>query len=595
MSLTGDIAACNLEAARALAAGLVDAGVRRAVLAPGARSGPLAIALDEREDVEGFVVTDERSAGFFALGIARYGEEPVVLLCTSGTAAANFLPAVAEASLAELPLVVLTADRPPEARGFGAPQTIRQTDLFRAHARTSMETPAPSVEGPPPSYYRAVAARLAVHALGTPRGPAHLNVPLREPLLPVPLPPRGARAASLLRATVGELRVPAERLAALARRARETERGLLVCGPSSRFRTVAPLLAALARELGWPVLADPLSGARCEGLHADLVVEPHDAVLRAEQFCGAHRPELILRFGTLPTSKALRTALSRWGGEQLTVAGPAEWPDPDWTASEVVVCDAPAAIRDLTAELERLPRSAAGDAADAAARWLRAWRGAAAVARSVFPARAAQDAFELEGEVASVLLRALPAGTVLVVGNSMPVRDVDLFCTGIPAGLTMLGNRGANGIDGIVSTAVGAAVASRAPTAVLLGDLSFLHDASALRLARSHRVPLLVVVVNNDGGGIFHTLPCAGLGETFERVFATPHGADLRSAAALGGFRATRVGTGEQLEREIHAWVSAPQPLLLEAVFDRAATAARRKRLLDSASASVDERASLRG
>jgi 2-succinyl-5-enolpyruvyl-6-hydroxy-3-cyclohexene-1-carboxylate synthase len=583
----GTVASANLRAARALIDSLAALGVRAAVLSPGARSGPLAVALDEQRDICTYVVTDERSAAFFALGIARASELPPLVVCTSGTAAANYAPAVAEASLAEVPLLVITADRPPEARGFGAAQTIRQTGLFEHHVRASREAATPSIDGPPPAYYRALAASAYASAIGAPRGPVHVNVPFREPLLPLPLPPReddAVAGAEGLGLDVGELRLAGGRLDALTARIRAVERGLLVCGPSSRPRAARKAIGELARHIGWPILADPLSGLRSgEGLDA-LVVEPHDVVLRNERFRDRQRPDLVLRFGSLPTSKSLQSALDAWRCEHVLFTSPSEWPDPQWLATTVVVCDPITAAADVAAGLASIGvrDSRAGS------EWPAGWRNAAKRAQESL-ARGLERALPtFEGRAARDLLHALPSGSILVVGNSMPIRDVDVFCSSFQSGIAVLGNRGANGIDGLLSTALGAAASSGVPTALLLGDLSFLHDVGALQFAARHHLPLLIVVVDNDGGGIFQSLPCAELGETFERCFLTPHGLDLLDAAKLGGFDAVRVARHGDLTRAVADWAASPRSMIVEVACERRESADERARLISEAVAAVD-------
>jgi 2-succinyl-5-enolpyruvyl-6-hydroxy-3-cyclohexene-1-carboxylate synthase len=587
MSDRRSIAACNLTAARALVDAWARCGVRYAVLAPGSRSGPLAVAIDEREDLSSFVVVDERSAAFFALGIARYSEMPAVVLCTSGTAGSNFHPAVAEASVAGVPMIVVTADRPPEARGFGAAQTIRQVGLFDRHVRDSLDVAVPSTDGPPSQYYAAVGARSVAVATGAMRGPVHLNVPFREPLLDVPTPTRRQGAEPGIRAITGELMLATPRIDELALRMRAARRGLFVCGPSSRPRTTGPALWTLATRMGWPVLADPLSGLRTAGASDLPLIEPHDAILRAPAFRARQRPDLVLRFGALPTSQPLRSALAEWRSEQILITPTQEWPDPEWTATDVVVCEPAATALALAARIDEA-RTAHDEPAGGAADWLRPWHDAAIAARGVLESRALDDSTPLEAGIALRLIRSMPADALLVVGNSMPIRDLDAFCTRIPQTVTILGNRGANGIDGLVSTALGAAAAARKPTVLLLGDLAFLHDVGALHLAARLRLPLLVVVVNNDGGGIFHALPCAGLGETFERVFATPHGLELSPAAALGGIAALKIARVSDIERVVAGWTARPEPMLLETPVDRAEAARERARVLAEAAAAVE-------
>lgn len=581
------IATANLRAARVLIDTFAAAGVRAAVLSPGARSGPLAVALDEQSAVRTYVVTDERSAAFFALGLARESEIPPLLVCTSGTAAANYSPAVAEASLAEVPLLVVTADRPPEARGFGAAQTIRQTGIFERHVRTSREAAVPSTDGPPAAYYRALATSVYASALGTPRGPVHLNVPFREPLLPIPLPARDHASGlcdSGLQLTVGELCVAGSRLDELVARIRDTDRGLIVCGPSAQPRSAGTAIAELAAGCGWPVLADPLSGLRGYDGIGGLLIEPHDVVLRSDGFRERQRPDIVLRFGSLPTSKSLQRALETWRCEQVLFTSAGEWPDPQWLATTVVVCDPGVAASELATRLA----SSGFSASSARDAWTSAWQGSARHARESLARGLEQAPATFEGRAARDLLRALPAGAVLVVGNSMPIRDVDVFCASFRPDITLLGNRGANGIDGVLSTALGAAASSGAPTALLLGDLSFLHDVGALQIAARHRSPVLIVVIDNDGGGIFQLLPCADLGETFERCFVAPHGLELLGAASLAGLETARVASEGDLDRIVTDWAARPRGIIVEVASDRRESADLRATLIAEAAAAVD-------
>jgi len=543
----------NLAAAAALVDELWRAGVRHACLAPGARSGPLAVATAAHAGVRDWIVTDERSAGFFALGLARARGEAVALVCTSGTAAANLLPAVVEASLSEIPLIVLTADRPPELRGWAAAQTIDQVGLYGTHARWSVDAPVPDPGVDLDAFFRALAGRAVAVATADPRGPVHLNVPLREPLLPAggmpPIPGRPpgesprVRLARVTQVLDGE---EADRLAsALA----AEERGLVVCGPRANASGAEAAVAELATRLGWPVLADPLSGLRfmpdVHGVQADA----YDLMLRDPAFVAAHRPRAVLRLGAMPVSKALATALTAAHPPlDVVVATPGTWPDPDHAASCLVPAR-PAAV--LDALLARLPHR--GETA-----WARSWSRASRAVRTAVDGRLAAEDRLFEGKVASELVRLLPAGATLHVGNSMPVRDLDTFGGGNAHRIRVEGNRGASGIDGVLSAALGAAAGRAEPVALLVGDLSFLHDVGALQIAARHRLDALVVVVNNDGGGIFSFLPAAGYGATFERCFATPHGLELAAVSGIGGARHVRIETWEAFRRAVRDGFARP-------------------------------------
>jgi 2-succinyl-5-enolpyruvyl-6-hydroxy-3-cyclohexene-1-carboxylate synthase len=516
----------NVEAAFAIVDALAASGVRHAVLSPGGRSAPLALALVQTESVRDWIALDERSAGFFALGMARHLGEPVAVLCTSGTAAANLLPAVAEASQSYVPLVILTADRPPELREWGAAQTIDQVALYGAQVRWSADAPPPTSDVDLVRYYRALASRAVAIARRAPAGPVHLNLPLREPLVPAdawPSRPRGCDAAAI---TVVEAcdEAPAGALDQLAQRLAGEERGVVVCGPRAELADTATEIAALASRLGWPLLADPLSGLRFDPRTRDVQADAYDLLLRDAIFTTGHRPRAVLRFGGAPVSKALGSLLAQGAPFHAVVAPPGTWPDPWHVATDVVHAGAPSVVRGL---LDRLaPRATSS--------WHRDWIAPSRAVRDAVGARLAAEAELFEGKVAAELIERLPDRALLHVGNSMPVRDLDTFGGAGERALAVACNRGVNGIDGVLSTALGAAAVSGQPVALLVGDVSFLHDAGALHLATALDFDATVVVINNDGGGVFSFLPHARYGAIAERVFGTPHG--LRPAAIADGF-----------------------------------------------------------
>jgi 2-succinyl-5-enolpyruvyl-6-hydroxy-3-cyclohexene-1-carboxylate synthase len=500
----------------------------------------LAVAVALHPRLRDWVIVDERSAGFFALGMARQLGEVVAVVCTSGTAAANLLPAVAEASLSEVPLLVLTADRPPELRDCAAAQTIDQVRLFGSHARWAMDLPVPTGDVDLAAFYRRVTCRATARALTAPRGPVHVNLPLREPLLPAGAVPALAWAAAGAPPAVTvpptRVHVDADVVAAVAAVTGGEERGVIVCGPRGGLAGCEAQVAVLADRLGWPVLADPLSGVRFGGLDPALQVDTYDLLLRDQDFRRAHVPRVVLRFGAPPVSKALAQHLAaRRPAHQIVVATPGTWPDPEHVATTLVHADAGAFLDALAARL-------AGQAAPVGDRaWSRRWRAAARLARAVVDEQLAAETTLFEGKVAAEVIARLPAGAVLHVGNSMPVRDLDTFGAAGAARVDVAGNRGANGIDGVLSTALGAAAVGRRPVVLVVGDLSFLHDLGGLQIAARHRLSALVVVIDNDGGGVFSFLPQAGYGDVFERHFGTPHGLDLAPLAAAAGARVRRV------------------------------------------------------
>jgi 2-succinyl-5-enolpyruvyl-6-hydroxy-3-cyclohexene-1-carboxylate synthase len=541
--------------ATAFAATLVDeltrCGLTEAVLAPGSRSAPLAIALWERAAKDPgaglrlHVRIDERSASFLALGLAKASRRPVALVCTSGTAAAHFHGAVIEASEAGVPLLVLTADRPPELRGTGANQTIDQVKLYGDAVRWFCEAGVPEARPGMNAYWRSLACRAWAAAAGTAGGfpgPVHLNLALREPLVPG-LPDLAGSASAGAGGWPEPLdgRPDGEPWTSFPAAPRNsgvlelpwTERGVIICGDGCADPAA---LLRLAGQAGWPVLAEPSSGARA----GPGSLAAYQYLLDSPAFVAAHRPDVIVSAGRPGLSRAQLAYLKPDPPVRHVVVaqGPGHWADPARSATDVA-----AAVR-LTAG----PGAGTG-AADTA--WLASWRAADAAAGA-----AAADILDdgdvlTEPRLARDLAAALPDGALLWAASSLPVRDLDQQMAP-RAGLTVLASRGTSGIDGMASAAAGAALAHQraggGPAAALVGDLAFLHDAPGLFAGPGEPRPdLVLVVANNDGGGIFSLLEQAEYAGPFERVFGTPHGAGLGSLAAAAGLAAVTVERASDL------------------------------------------------
>jgi 2-succinyl-5-enolpyruvyl-6-hydroxy-3-cyclohexene-1-carboxylate synthase len=513
----------NLNAlfARALVDELCAAGAREAVVSPGSRSTPLVLACAGDSRLKLRVVLDERSAAFVALGAAKASGRPALAIATSGTAGASFLPAVLEAEAARVPLVALTADRPLELHGFGAPQTMDQQHLYGTHVRFFADLGAPEPLEARLRHLRAVVALACSRALGPPRGPVHLDVPYREPLSGVDgsMPALRDRPAP---------RIPTPRLqaddAALDEAAREISaraRGVIVCGPRDADDDLPDAVQALSRATGYPILAEAASQVRFRVPEA---VAHYDAILKHRPSAEALRPEAVIRFGAGLTSKTLQQWLDASSAYTVLVSDDPALFDPAHSASLVLVGDAVGTAFTLADRVVR-PQGASLPFADADRR-----------ARAALEAAFGREEEPSEPAVARELLTALPAGSQLFVSSSMPVRDVDAWA-GRAAAVRVLANRGVNGIDGVVSSALGAALATGVRTAALLGDLALLHDLGGLVAAARLGASLTLVVVDNDGGGIFSFLPIASQTPRFEELFGTPHGLDLAHAAALAGAR----------------------------------------------------------
>ena len=490
----------NFQWASRLIGGLAAAGAAHAVISPGARSTPLALACLRHPELITRVLLDERGAAFYALGLAKASDRAVILVATSGSAIANWHPAVVEAARAAVPLILLSADRPPEHLGCGANQTTAQIGMFGPHLRALHALPPPTASS---SWLDSLAARAMEQAAGPPAGPVQINLPLPEPLVPQDdiAPPQTA----LVRVRAGRLRLEPAEIAEVARRL-EGGKGIIVCGASP---VPAVPIAQLAAALDVPVIADPLSGLRFGPHDRSRVVADGDLVFRGR---GLAEADWVLRFGAFPVSRPVGEALGHFTGEQLVVAEAGDWPDPVRRATHVFRAEAGG----FAAGLADAVRVAAAPG------WCAGWT-------SVRPPG---PALPPEAVVIRGLLAALPENGLLFSGNSMAIRDLDAFSGLSAKSLTVAANRGVSGIDGAVSTCLGMAASGRfSGTIGVIGDLTFLHHLGGLAARGPDAV---LCVLDNGGGAIFGHLPQAGLPE-FEIGWRTPQGADLAAAAAVWG------------------------------------------------------------
>ena len=518
---------------------LVRCGMRHAVTSPGSRNAPLSLTLASRPELEAVSVLDERCAGFFALGMAKATGRPVAVTCTSGTAAANLHPAVIEAWQARVPLIVLTADRPHELREVGAGQSIDQIELYGSAVNWFVEVGTHEPHRETAVHHRALACRAYWTALGERPGPVHLNFPLREPLAPEPEPldpadwagrPDGRSWTNLRRHTAAP---HADDVQELASRIAAEPRGVIVCGPTAE--QIAEPAARLAAASGWPLLAEPVSGVRCGPHDRSHVVAHYDVLLRVERFAAGHAPGLVVRVGDMPTSKPLRA----WVAEapQVVLDPHGAWHEPTRRAELLLQTAAAPALDALAAAVEvREPRADSG--------WLDAWR----AADDVVPAALAEAPDGFEPKLLAALEPELPDGAIVWLSSSMPVRDVEAYFPASSKRLRFLANRGANGIDGVVSSAAGAALASGSPAWLLTGELALLHDLGGLLAARRAQADLQIVCINNGGGAIFDFLPVGEHADPalYEEHIATPSPEDI--AALAPGMRELRTDRATNVE-----------------------------------------------
>jgi 2-succinyl-5-enolpyruvyl-6-hydroxy-3-cyclohexene-1-carboxylate synthase len=543
-----DLAQTSLEYAAAFVEEMRRSGVRHVCVSPGSRSTPLALAIANNPELTTWIHIDERCSAFFALGIARASNEPVAIVCTSGTAAANFFPAVVEARSAGVPLLVLTADRPPELRDVGAAQTIDQNRLYGAHAKWFVEVALPEPGPGMKRYVRTLASRAVAVATESPAGPVHLNFPFREPLVPSTA---GAGqdveartdGAPWVRVAHAERTLDSASVKLLADRIANASKPIIVCGPQ-RDRSLGKSVTRLAAKIGAPVLADPLSQVRW-GAHArDAIIDRYDAVLRHDRTATALAPDLIVRIGGTPTSKALIQFIEKHAAASLVVIAESQWPDPSHLAEEMVRADSRAACD----QLANAVKSSRSDET-----WIDRWKEADRIARSALEQHACTVSDAFEGAALADVAAILPEGAALFVSSSMPVRDLDAFAAGDSRSIHVMANRGANGIDGVVSTALGAAAAKApdSPLVLVIGDLALYHDMNGLLAAKLYRIDATIVVINNDGGGIFSFLPQAQHPSHFEMLFGTPHGLEFEPVAELYGAHYEQVRDSASLRRAV--------------------------------------------
>jgi 2-succinyl-5-enolpyruvyl-6-hydroxy-3-cyclohexene-1-carboxylate synthase len=574
----------NTALASALVEELARCGVRRAVIAPGSRSTPLALALWRQPAIEATVIVDERSAGYFAVGAAQASGAPVAVLCTSGTAAANLHPAVVEADESAVPLLVLTSDRPPELRGIGAGQTIDQLKLYGSSVRWFCEVGTHEADDDGLLHFRSVGCRGYAAARGDPRpGPVHLNLPWRDPLAPEPR--EGEVTASSPLALEGRGDRPLTAVAAaspapeqalldeLADRIGSAPRGLIVAGRQPDPALARPV-TALARAAGYPILAEPTSQLRLGEHDRAHVVWAYDAIARRrpEQLA----PDLVVRFGDMPTSKPLRAWLASLSGLRQIVVDPKfGWNEPTRRAETVIRGD-PAATAAGLAE-----RLTAPDPEPWTTPWLRS---ATAAARAI-EAELGRLEEPTEPGLHAALGRVYSDGDVVYTASSMPIRDQEHFLPPGPARVRFLCNRGANGIDGLVSSGIGAAAVTGRPTWIVTGDLGLYHDMNGLASLRAVGTPVRIVVPNNSGGAIFEFLPQAELvgRDEFEALFATPVELSIERVAELYGIaygRLDDLGRLADAAREPRAIIEVP--------VDRSGNVALHRRLAEAGAAALE-------
>jgi len=537
--------------ARTVVDELARLGVREVVVAPGSRSTPLVLAFARDGRFRMRVHLDERSAAFFALGVGKATGAPAAIVTTSGTAVANVFPAVVEASQSGVPLVVLTADRPHRLRDSDANQAIDQVRIYGGFVREFFDVAPPSDADAQLRHLRSVIDRAYAASIGADPGPVHLNFPFDKPLEPVDVDgvstsvESGASGrhdgAPWVDIGAGKPALSGERLDDVSALL-GVETGVIVAGPSEGGSVGASVGAAvlrLAGATGFPVLADPLSGARYGPKNGVHVVAGYDLFLKNPEVRSRLAPAVIVRVGTSPTSAALQS----WMAEHdqithLVVDSSARWKDHGATSTHYLYADPVETLDALSAR-----RAADGEADGVGGEWAALWHEIEAVTLSAMEGAAGEEPHE--GDILSMSLRSVQSGGALVVSSSMPIRDLDGFGHPRDEPVSVFANRGASGIDGVVSTAFGVASQREGPTLCVIGDVAFFHDQNGLLWSREDDAPVVFILIDNDGGGIFHRLPISEHEPHFTRFFATPHGVDFEHVARGQGIPFSDVGIGD--------------------------------------------------
>lgn len=578
MNSNSHVTASNINTlwARALIDELAAAGVDGVCVAPGSRSTPLTVAVAQHDELRLFTHLDERSAAFFAVGRSRVTGTPTAIVTTSGTATAELHPAIMEASQARVPLIALTADRPRELQDSGANQTADQTKLYGDAVKWFRELADPEADARKLRSLRTTAARAVADAKRTPAGPIHLNVPFRKPLEPTieteaipanftdefPLAAKG-RDGAFVRIHDGHRHLSDRDRSRLAEMVTSVDRPLLVAGPGDGDALSVSGAKKLLDALDAPLIADPLSGLRY-GPHISNrpIIGSADVLAAADVVDTWPSPDLVIRFGASPTSKSLRQYLADVEARQVLVDPAGGWREATFTATDVVAA-APDRVADCLAKA----------ATTGSSQWRERWTEAANVAQSI-----AADSPYFEGGIARTVVAEAPEDSTLFVSNSMPVRDIDRFGLPRSKSLAVYGNRGVSGIDGIASSAFGVGSVTDGPLIVLTGDLAYIHDMNGLLASEKYDIAATIVLINNDGGGIFHRLPIADH-ETFENQFRTPHGLDFAPTGDLYNLEVTRVNDMHAFETAYESALFQDGTHVIEAIVDSAESHTIRDRL----------------
>lgn len=567
---------------------LVSCGLTHAVLLPGSRNTPLTTAFARNSSLSVFSQIDERSGAFFALGIAKATGRPVALICTSGTAAAEFFPAVIEAYQQRTPLIVCTADRPVELLGCGANQTINQTNLYGSFARKYFDAGLPEVSNERLNHVKSLAKRAWFEALGSNAGPVHLNFPFRKPLesnsytdeveesLIASLNKKSGIENNIFSGLSTSRQLKDDFFSGL-----RNKNILFIAGPGSYGREFYCSLNELSLLLNAPVIADGLSGLRFSAQEQNNLLAGYEGYFRSREFIEAVKPEVLVMFGRTPTSKALEDFLSSSDAEKYLINSYGDWLDPYSSTSGVIVIEPEEFCRQFTDHIKKK----SGDGKETTSGSLgvmELYRKAETISLSLKKEQIEQSDFPFEGRIVTEMFSSMNEPAVIMVSNSMPARDVDYFAPLASMGHTIFNNRGASGIDGIISTALGIAAVSKRPAVLLTGDLAFYYDLNGLLASKKYGISLTIVLVNNNGGGIFEMLPVSREEDIFNDYFITPHGLDFSSFVASYGGEFKSVSSWQEFSRAFKSSVEKTGLNVIEIKTDPKDSTLRRRKYWQS-------------
>lgn len=579
LSVNRNIVWCELFIQR-----LVELGVKYACISPGSRSTPLTLAITSNNSVEAFSIVDERSSAFFALGLAKQTKTPVVILTTSGTAVAEIYPAIIEAHYQRVPLIVCTADRPPILRGKGANQTINQHNIYRNHIRLFKDIGLPDLNKLP--YIKAIAEEAIEIALYKNKGPVHLNFPFEKPFEPrsytdkidISKLEKFLKSSSISKKYV---RYPSSLPVSLINKLLKKPKGLILVGYNNYDEEFENYVIQFSEKFGYPIYADGASPIRFGKHPKDNIIDNLSAIVRSKNFLTKLDPEIIIHFGGAPTANVLLEFYKNSKAEKILVNEYGDWNDPSLTAKQIIKMNPTAYCANLISKTKnKAPHNC---------RWLDDYKNLNSISRSLKEFQIEKEKFPFEGRIVNEVLRSLPNKCNLVISNSLPIRDFDFFASCSNKEINIFTNRGASGIDGINSTAIGIARASKLPTYLLIGDLAFYHDMNGLINSIKYNVPLAIILINNNGGGIFESLPIAEYKEVLQNHFITPLHLDFKKFVNAFGGNYIRVRNWNQFSKELILSSTSTSFTVLEIKTDAKQSKLRRQKYWSSVTSQIEK------